>query len=81
MLAQSEWTRRVIVICATITVCISILGAVGAMVYRVVIDGNAPLTTDITTKLSLIAVGGIVAMVAALFGSNSVLAKIIEKVV
>lgn len=80
VLAQSEFTRRVIVIGATVTVCLSILGAVAAMVYRTLLDGNTPLTNDITTKLSIIAVGGIMALTAALFGSNNTLAKLIDKV-
>ena len=81
MLTQSEWTRRVVVVVCVATVALCVLAIVGVMCYRVYMDGNAPLTNDITTKLLYIAIGGILSMTAALFGSNSLLAKLVEKIV
>jgi hypothetical protein len=80
MLTQSEWTRRVVALASVAVVGLSILMIVGVMCYRVAVDGNAPLTSTITTQLLWIALAGLVSMTAALFGSNSLLAKLIEKV-
>ena len=79
MLTQSEWTRRLLAAVASIVVGVSVLAIVAVMCYRVAIDGNAPLTNDITSKLLLIALGGLASMIAALFGSNSVIGKLIDK--
>ena len=79
VLTQSEWTRRAVAMCAMITVSLCVLAAVVVMAYRVAIDGNTPLTADISGKLTLIAITGFGAMVAALFGSNSIIGKLIEK--
>lgn len=81
MLAKSEWTRKLLTIVASIVVGLSVLGIVGVLCYRVAIDGNAPLTSDITTKLMWIAFGSLASMTMALFGSNSVVSKVIDKVV
>ena len=81
MLTQSEWTRRAVALASIVVVGLSILAIVGVMCYRVAMDGNAPLTNDITTKLLWIAIAGILSMTAALFGSNSLLAKLVEKIV
>lgn len=81
MLTQSEWTRRLVAVASVIVVGLAILGIVGVMCYRVIIDGNSALTNDITTKLLWIALVGIGAMIAALFGSNSLIAKAIDKVI
>ena len=80
MLTQSEWTRRLVAVASVVVLGVSILAIVGVMCYRVFVDGNAPLTNDITTKLMWIALGGLVSMMGALFGTNSLLAKLIEKV-
>lgn len=80
MLTQSEWTRRLVVVVSLLTVSLSTLMIVAVMCYRAAIDGNAPLTNDITTKLLLIALGALAAMTAALFGSNNLLVKLMEKV-
>lgn len=80
MLSQSEWNRRVITICAVITVCLCVLATVGVMCYRVLLDGNTAVTNDITGKLTIIAISGFLAMVGALFGSNSVIGKLLDKV-
>ncbi len=79
VLTQSEWTRRAVAMCAMVTVSLCVLAAVVVMAYRVAIDGNTPLTADISGKLTLIAITGFGAMVAALFGSNSIIGKLIEK--
>lgn len=81
MLTQSEWTRRVVALASVVVVGLSILAIVGVMCYRVAVDGNAPLTSTITSQLLWIALGGILSMTVALFGSNSLLAKLVEKVV
>ena len=81
MLTQSEWTRRAVAVASMIVVGLSVLAIVGVMCYRVAVDGNAPLTSTITSQLLWIALGGLVSMTAALFGSNTLLAKLVEKVV
>ena len=81
MLTQSEWTRRLVAVASVIVVGLSILAIVAVMCYRVVQDGNSTLTNDITTKLMLVAMMGIGAMIAALFGSNNLIAKAIDKLV
>ena len=75
-----RWTRRIIAVVSVSVVGLSILAIVGVMVYRVAVDGNAPLTSDITTKLMWLAFGGFASMVAALFGSNSIISKTLDKV-
>ncbi len=80
MLTQSEWTRRLVAVASVTVLGLSILAIVAVMCYRVLIDGNAPLTNDITTKLMWIALGGLLSMMGALFGTNNLLAKLIEKV-
>ena len=80
MLTQSEWTRRLVAIASVVVLGLSILMIVGVLCYRVWVDGNAPLTNDITSKLMWIALGGLASMTAALFGTNNLLAKLIEKV-
>lgn len=75
-----RWTRRLIAVISVIVVGVSILGIVGVMCYRVAIDGNSSLTNDITTKLMWLAFGGFASMVAALFGSNSIISKTLDKV-
>lgn len=79
MLAQSEWSRRVLVGVASGVIALSILAIVGVLCYRVAIDGNSALTNDITTKLMWIALGGLASMIVALFGSNSVIGKVLAK--
>ena len=81
MLTQSEWTRRLVAVASVIVVGLSILAIVAVMCYRVIQDGNSMLTNDITTKLMLVAMMGIGAMIAALFGSNNLIAKAIDKLV
>ena len=80
-LAQSEWTRRLLVVASVIVVGLSILGIVGVMCYRVIIDGNSSLTNDITTKLMWVAIVGIGSMIAGLFGNNSLAGKVIDKLI
>ena len=81
MLTQSEWTRRVVVVVCVVTVALCVAAIVAVMCYRVYVDGNSSLTNDITTKLLYVAIAGILSMTAALFGSNSLLTKLVEKVV
>ena len=78
MLSQGKWAG-IIAIMAMSTVCLVVLGGAGAMIYRVVIDGNSPLTADISGKLTMIVMLGVPALVVALFGSNSLIAKLMEK--
>lgn len=78
MLNQGKWAGIIAVI-AMVTVSLCVLGAVGAMVYRVILDGNSPLTADISGKLTMIGLGGIGALILALFGSNNLIAKLMEK--
>lgn len=80
MLTKSEFTRRIVAIGSMAVVGLSILAIVITMCHRVWIDGNAPLTSTITTQLLWIALGGIGSMTVALFGTNAILAKLIEKV-
>lgn len=78
MLSQGRWAG-VIAIIAMVTVSLCVLSAVGAMVYRVIIDGNSPITSDITGKLTMIGIAGVGALILALFGSNSLIATLMEK--
>lgn len=78
MLSQGKWAGAVALI-AMVTVSLCVLAAVGVMAYRVAVDGNSPLTADISGKLTMIGLGGIGSLVLALFGSNSLIAKLMEK--
>lgn len=80
MLTQSEWTRRLVAVASVIVVSLSVLLIVTVMCYRVFVDGNAPLTNDITTKLMWLAIVSILSMVGALFHSNALTTKLIGKV-
>lgn len=80
MLTLSEWTRRLVAVVSCAVVGLSILMIVGVMCYRVAVDGNAPLTSTITSQLLWIALAGLVSMTAALYGSNNLLAKLVEKI-
>lgn len=81
MLTQSEWTRRLVVAVTLGVVGLSTLTIVAVLCYRVAVDGNSSLTSDITTKLLYVAIGCIMSMTVALFGANSLIVKLIEKVV
>lgn len=78
MLSQGKWAG-VIAIMGMATVCVVILLGVSAMAYRVFMDGNSPLTADLSGKLAMITIGGFAAIVAALFGSNQLITKLMEK--
>lgn len=78
MLSQGKWAG-IIALIAMVTVSLCVLAAVGVMAYRVALDGNTPLTADISGKLTMIGLGGIGALILALFGSNSLIAKLMEK--
>lgn len=78
MLSQGKWAG-VIAIMGMATVCVVILLGVSAMAYRVFMDGNSPLTADLSGKLAMITIGGFAAIVAALFGSNQLISKLMEK--
>ena len=65
----------IITIGAVVTVCGSVLAIVAVMCYRVAVDGNAPLTSDITTKMAVVAGLCILSMTVSLFGNNSLIVK------
>lgn len=79
MLSQGKWAG-ILAIMGMATVCLVILLGVAAMAYRVFVDGNSPLTSDLSGKLAMITMGGFASIVAALFGSNQLIQKLIEKV-
>ena len=79
VLATSNSQRNIVIWGATITVCACLAGIVGSLCYLVIRDGNSALVADVTGKLTLVAIGGMVAMTAALFGQNNVLGKLIDK--
>ena len=69
----------IITVGAVVTVCVSVLAIVAVMCYRVAVDGNAPLTSDITTKMALVAGLCIISMTVSLFGNNNLVVKALEK--
>lgn len=69
----------IITVGAVVTVCVSVLAIVAVMCYRVAVDGNAPLTSDITTKMALVAGLCIISMTVSLFGNNNLAVKVLEK--
>lgn len=69
----------IITIGAVVTVCGSVLAIVAVMCYRVAIDGNSSLTSDITTKMALVAGLCIISMTVSLFGNNNLVVKALEK--
>ena len=79
VLAQNTTERLIIVWGATITFCLSIVGIVGSLCYRVIVDGNSTLTNDITTKLAFVAAGAIVMLTASLLGQTQLLGKFLDK--
>lgn len=78
MLSQGKWAG-VIAIMGMATVCAVILLGAGAMAYRVFVDGNSPLTADLSGKLAIITMGGFAAIVAGIFGSNQLIKNLMEK--
>lgn len=78
MMSQGKWAG-VIAIMGMATVCVVILLGAGAMAYRVFVDGNSPLTADLSGKLAVITMGGFAAIVAGIFGSNQLIKNLMEK--
>lgn len=80
VLAQRSSTERRIVVWVTaITVACCTLAIIGSLCWVVVRDGNSALVSDVTTKLTFIAAIAILSMLAALFGQNQQLGKLIDK--
>ena len=80
MLAQrSGVERRIVVWVTAITVACCTLAIIGSLCWVVVRDGNSALVSDVTTKLTFIAAIAILSMLAALFGQNQQLGKLIDK--
>lgn len=78
MVSQGKWAG-VIAIMGMATVCLVILLGAGAMAYRVFVDGNSPLTADLSGKLAIITMGGFASIVAGIFGSNQLIKNLMEK--
>lgn len=76
---RSSTERRIVVWVTAITVACCTLAIIGSLCWVVVRDGNSALVSDVTTKLTFIAAIAILSMLAALFGQNQQLGKLIDK--
>lgn len=80
VLSMTEQTQQFVIKVFAITICAVVAVITGVLCYRVAIDGDAPLTSDITHQLVSVLpwlVGALVAAIVGQTGAKALLAKVL----